>query len=333
MTQSKRAFVAAAALLLQLVLGGTAIGQKPGGTLRIYHIDSPASLSIHEEATISSVIPAMGLFNNLVLYDQHVVQSSIESIVPELATEWSWNGDKTALTFRLRHGVKWHDGTPFAATDVKCTWDLLIGRSSEHLRLNPRASWYRNLAEVTIGGDDSVTFHLKRPQPAFIALLASGLSPVYPCHVPPAQMRVHPIGTRPFKFVEFKPNEYIKLVKNGDYWKPHRPFLDGIEYTIVRNPATANLAFVAGKFDLTFPLFMQVPAMRDIESRAPQAICKLVPQNVSRDVLLNRDKPPFSNPRLRQAVALSVDRKAFMDILGEGQGDLGGAMQPPMAGK
>ena len=100
------------------------------------------------------------------------------------------------------------------------------------------------------------TFHLKRPQPAFIALLASGWSPVYPCHVPPAQMRQRPIGTGPFKFVEFKPNERIKLARNPDYWKPGRPYLDGIEYSIIRNAATWILALGAGKVDRTCPGFV-----------------------------------------------------------------------------
>ena len=72
----------------------------------------------------------------------------------------------------------------------------------------PRKSWYRNLEEVTTNGDYEVTFRLKRPQPAFVALLASGWSAVYPCHVAPRDMRSHPIGTGPFKFVEFKPNEH-----------------------------------------------------------------------------------------------------------------------------
>ena len=75
---------------------------------------------------------------------------------------------------------------------------------------------------------------MKRPQPAFIALLASGFSPVYPCHVPPAQMRQNPIGTGPFKFVVFQRNEFIKVARNPDYWKPGRPYLDGVEYQIIR---------------------------------------------------------------------------------------------------
>ena len=69
-------------------------------------------------------------------------------------------------------------------------------------------------------------------------LLASGVSPVYPCHVSPAQMRQHPIGTGPFKFVEYKPNEYVKLTRSPDYWKPGRPYLDGLEFPIVPSIAT-----------------------------------------------------------------------------------------------
>ena len=76
-----------------------------------------------------------------------------QSIVPELATDWSWSEDGTRLTFNLRQGVKWHDGKPFTASDVKCTWDLLTGKASEKLRVNPRRSWYSNLEEVETDGD------------------------------------------------------------------------------------------------------------------------------------------------------------------------------------
>jgi len=138
----------------------------------------------------------------------------LQSIIPDLATSLLWNEDGTQLTFRLREGVKWHDGKPFTARDVQCTWDLIAGRTAEKLRINPRKSWYRNLDEVTTNSDFEVTFHLKRPQPSFIRLLASGWSPVYPCHVSPRDMRTHPIGTGPFKFVEFKPNESIKVARN-----------------------------------------------------------------------------------------------------------------------
>src|SRR5712671_3240747 len=233
----------AAPLLVSLSAAGPVAAQKTGGILKMYSPDSPASMSIHEEATFVAEGPMMGVFNNLVMFDQQVKQNSLDSIVPDLATAWSWNEDGTELTLPLRAGVSWHDGKPFTAKDVQCTFDMLTGKSSEKLRVNPRKSWYRNLDRVTANGDYEVTFHLKRAQPSLIALLASGWTPVYPCHVPPAQMRQHPVGTGPFKFTEFKPNESIKLSRNPDYWKPGRPYLDGIEYTIIRNMSTAVLSF------------------------------------------------------------------------------------------
>jgi len=325
-------FAAAAVLLIALSLAVGAQAQKSGGILRMPHLDSPASMSIHEEATISTLAPMMGVFNNLVMFDQHVKQNSPQSIVPDLASGWSWNEEGTALTFTLREGVKWHDGKPFTARDVQCTWDLLAGKANDKLRVNPRKSWYRNLDEVTVDGDYQVTFHLKRPQPAFIALLASGWSPVYPCHVLPRDMRTHPIGTGPFKFVEFKPNEVIRVARNPDYWKAGRPYLDGIEYTIIKNSSTAIMAFAAGNFDRYAVGILSIPLMKQIQSQAPDAICEVVPWNIPRMLLVNRAAPPFDNPDLRRALALTLDHQAFIDILSDGQGSIGGAMMPPPAG-
>jgi len=320
---------AAVALLLTLSATDAALAEKQGGILKVYSLDSPASMSIHEEATVFAQRPMMGVFNNLVIFKQDVKQNSLQSVVPDLATGWSWSEDGTELTFPLREGITWHDGRPFTANDVKCTWDLLTGKANEKLRLNPRKAWYRNLAEVTTNGDYEATFHLKRPQPALVALLASGFSPVYPCHVAPRDMRAHPIGTGPFKFVEFKPNERIAVTRNPDYWKKDRPYLDGIEYTIIKNVSTAVLAFNSGKFDMT--LGLPLPLVKDVKSQS-QAICEVVPTNVSRNLIINRDKPPFDNHDLRRAMALSLDRQAFIDILAEGTGSIGGAMQPPPEG-
>src|SRR6267143_5093807 len=326
------AFAIAAPMLVASSAAGPAFAQKQGGILKMYSPDSPASMSIHEEATFVAEGPMMGVFNNLVMFDQHVRQNSLGSIVHDLATGWSWNEEGTELTLPLRAGVAWRDGKPFTAKDVQCTFDMLTGKSSDKLRVNPRKSWYRNLEAVTANGDYEVTFHLKRPQPAFLAALAGGYSPIYPCHIKPRDMRQRPIGTGPFKFVEFKPNERITVTRNPDYWKAGRPYLDGIEYTIIRNQSTAALAFVTGKFDMAFLYSLEVPLLRDVKSQMPQAICELVPLGISRSLIVNRDVPPFDNPDLRQAMALSLDRQAFINIITEGQGDIGGAMQPPPEG-
>src|SRR5438045_1230183 len=97
--------IAAGLLLSALIAAEPACAQKQGGILKSYSIDSPASMSIHEEVTVFALRPAMGVFNNLVIYDQHVKQNSMQSIVPELAKSWAWDEDGTRLTFKLHEGV------------------------------------------------------------------------------------------------------------------------------------------------------------------------------------------------------------------------------------
>src|SRR5215470_2662862 len=101
---------ATAFALAVMLVAMPALAQKSGGILKMYFFDSPASMSIHEEATIAGQGPMMGVFNNLVMYDQHVEQANPKSIVADLATSWAWSEDGKDLTFSLRQGVKWHDG-------------------------------------------------------------------------------------------------------------------------------------------------------------------------------------------------------------------------------
>src|SRR5438045_9574026 len=110
MTRNLLAVAVAGGLTLALASAGPAFAQKPGGTLVIQHWDSPASMSIHEEATYSTVVPIMGVMNNLVLYRQDQPQNTIQGIVPDLADRWTWSEDGAELTIKLRHGVKSHDG-------------------------------------------------------------------------------------------------------------------------------------------------------------------------------------------------------------------------------
>src|SRR6266704_518664 len=148
-----KAHLAAGGVLMALLTAEAAFAQKSGGILRMPGFASPASMSIHEESTIAAGIPLMGVFNNLVVFDQHVAQNSLASIVPDLASDWSWDETGAALSFHLRQSVKWHDGKPFTAADVKCTWEALAGKGSEKLRVNPRKSWYLNLDRVSTKGE------------------------------------------------------------------------------------------------------------------------------------------------------------------------------------
>ncbi|MBT5812208.1 MAG: ABC transporter substrate-binding protein [Rhodospirillaceae bacterium] len=223
-------------------------------------------------------------------------------------------------------------GKPFTSKDVKCTFDLVLGKRGKiKLRKNPRKAWWKNLDSVESKGDSEVTFNLKRTQPAFLALLASGYAPVYPCHVSPKTMRTHPIGTGPFKFVSLKQNESVKFVRNKDYWKKDRPYLDAIEYSIIKSRSTRILALISGKFDMGFNGDITVPLQRDIMSQAPDMVCERVVGGSS-NLIVNQAKPPFDNANIRKAMVLAIDRKAFIDIISKGENVQGGAMIPPPQG-
>jgi peptide/nickel transport system substrate-binding protein len=327
---------AKAALVLlsaSLLISSPAEAQKRGGTLRLYHNDNPPSTSLLEESTVSSAAPFAPIFNNLVRFDPAKPHESLDTIIGDLAESWSWDATNTKLTFKLRQGVKWHDGTPFTAKDVQCTWRMLIGKGdTSDFHRNPRKIWYTKLQDVSINGDDEATFELSEPQPSLLVLLASAFSVVSPCHVPQQVMRTKPIGTGPFKLVEFKRGDSIRLVRNPDYFRKDRPYLDEITYRIVDNRATRLLAFSTGEFDITFPSDVTVALIGDVKARAPNAICEMTYSGVQANLMVNRANPPFDNPDIRKAMSLAIDRKPFNTILMEGQGLLGGAMLPKPVG-
>jgi peptide/nickel transport system substrate-binding protein len=145
-------------------------------------------------------------------------------------------------------------------------------------------------------------------------------------------MRLNPVGTGPFRFVEFKSNDLIRLARNPDYWKPGRPYLDAIEWRIVSSLASRTLAFVAGEVDFTFVGDAPPPVVKQIALQAPKAVCQFVTANVTTNLLVNRDAAPFSDPKIRRAMMLALDRQGLNDIIFEGKGLISGAMLPPPYG-
>src|SRR5215471_9658652 len=161
---------------------------KPGGTLNVMlREDLSQGFAVHETATISTVFPSSPCFSNLVMFDPANPVESPDSVVPELAERWSWQDNYRNLVFFLRKNVKWHDGQPFTAKDVKFTFDMVRGAPDAQgkLRLSPRKDWYANIDAIEAPDPYTVVFRLKRPQPSLLLLLASGYSPVYAAHVNP----------------------------------------------------------------------------------------------------------------------------------------------------
>lgn len=303
-----------------------------GGILRGYQPGNTASMSLLEETTLLVIAPMQAAFNNLVVFDPNVRQNSMTSIVPELATAWSWGDDGKQLDFTLRSDVTWHDGKPFSAADVVHTWNLLLVKGDDKIRVNPRSAWYDNVQEVTAKGKDQVTFRLKRPQPSLLMLLASAGAPIYPAHVPSRDMRTNPIGTGPFKFVEYRRDERIRFVRNPNYWKPGRPYLDGIDWSIVPDRATQILGLVSGRFDMSFPAWVSLPLLKDVRSQAPDIKFEIAPTGNASNIAINNTAPPFNDAQLRRVAALTLDRSEFIRIMTDGRGLVGGIMMPPPNG-
>lgn len=319
-------------LIVALALVGmaaSAVAQKTGGVLKRANDENPPSASIHEEGSNIVTTPFIPVFNNLVDFDPTKSLSRTDSIVPDLATSWSWSADNKTLTFKLRRGVKWHDGKPFTSADVKCTWDAVAEKREAAWRRSPRKAWFSNLQEIVVEGEDQVSFRLARPQPSFLFFFAGGFSPVYPCHVDGRAMRQKPIGTGPFMVRSIEPGKMIRLVKNPNYWKPGRPYLDGIDMPVIPSPSTRSLAFQAGDTDIYTP---SATLLAEVKAKVPDAICDVGLSYAYTQLLINRTVAPFADPRVRKAMALAIDRDAVAKIKGAGLDRLGGELMPPPQG-
>src|SRR5712664_4627034 len=209
---------------------------KYGGVLTLMQREElPQGLSILETSTIATVWPASPCFNNLVYFDPAKPMEAPDTIVGELAEKWSWQDGYRNLVFFLRKDVKWHDGKPFTSKDVKFTFDMVreAPEAQAKLRINPRKDWYTNIEAVEAADPHTVVFRLQRPQPSLLLMFASGYSPVYAAHVPPASYRTGCIGTGPFKVKEWRKGEFVDYVKNTDYFVKGRPYLDTLRYVVI----------------------------------------------------------------------------------------------------
>ena len=198
---------------------------------------------------------------------------------------------------------------------------------------NPRKVWYSKLQDVSINGDYEATFELSEPQPSLPVLLASAFSPVYPCHVPQQVMRTKPIGTGPFKFVEFKRGDSIRLVRNPDYWKKDRPYLDEITRPDDRQPRHADAGVRDRRIRHHLSLRRQRSPDEGHQGAGAERDLRDDPTGTQINLMVNRVNPPFDNPDIRKAMSLALDRKPFNTILMEGLARIGGAMLPKPEGE
>jgi peptide/nickel transport system substrate-binding protein len=152
---------------------------------------------------------------------------------------------------------------------------------------------------------------------------------VYPCHVDGRQMRQKPIGTGPFMVSSFEQGKMIRLTRNPNYFKPGRPYLDGIDMPIIASPSTRILAFVAGDTDLYTP---SATLLAEVKAKVPDAICEVGLSYAYTQLIINRSVAPFNDVRIRRALALAIDRDAVVKVKGAGLDRLGGELMPPPEG-
>jgi len=325
-----------AAVLVGVSYSGSALGQarqspKTGGTLTLtLREDLSQGFSIHETATISTVWPAMPCLSNLVLFDPLKKTESVSTIIGELAEKWSWQDNYRNLVFFLRKGVKWHDGQPFTSKDVKFTFDMLreAPDAPAKLRINPRKDWYANVEAVETPDPHTVVFHLKKPQPSLLMMLASGYSPVYAAHVPPANYRTGCVGTGPFKVKEWRKGEFVEFVRNPDYFVKGRPYLDGLKYVAIVERGTRIAALQSGQVDVSFPGEVPKVAAEQLKKAVPQLVITEFSQNVTDNMIMNIKKPPFDNQKIRLAVSYAIDRRALVRAVHQGAATVGASMAP-----
>jgi peptide/nickel transport system substrate-binding protein len=304
---------------------------KSGGSLKIMHReDTPQGFAVHETSTISTVWPSSPCFNNLVFFDPLKSKESADTIIGELAEKWSWQDHYRNLVFFLRKDVKWHDGKPFTSKDVKFTFDMVreAPGAEGKLRINPRKDWYANVDAIEAPDPYTVVFRLKRPQPSLLIMLASGYSPVYAAHIPPAQYRTTCVGTGPFKLKEWRHGEFIDYVKNPDYFVKGRPYLDGLRYVIIKERGTRTAALQAGQLDVAMPGETTKTAAEQIKAAVPKVVVMTTATNVTDNIIMNVKKPPFDNQKVRLAVSYAIDRRALIQGVHQGGAILGSGMLP-----
>ncbi|MBS7701740.1 ABC transporter substrate-binding protein [Chelatococcus asaccharovorans] len=252
---------------------------------------------------------------------------------PELATEWAVSEDGLRYWFRLREGVRWHDGKPFDAKDV--VFSILLQRD-----VHPRGRRvFRNVTAVNALGSHEVEILLSEPAPYLLVAFAGSGVPIAPAHIyagtdiaaNPANNA--PIGTGPFRFVEWVRGSHIILERNDDYWDQPRPYLDGIVYRFVFDPLTQVAGIETGEVHLT-PTGVPLSEL-DRLRRNPQLGIETRGFGYNNTIVrleFNLDHPHLSDLRVRQAIAHAIDVETIASTAYQGQATpLYGPVSPGLA--
>ena len=311
-----------------LVQNALAAAPKKGGTIKLAWVDAVDTLDPHFTSSLGSVKILNNVFNGLlkVAYDGKKV-----SFVPDLAETWEMPDEKTHV-FKLRPGVKFHNGDPCDAEAVK--WSL--ERVKDPAVGSPHAWKFETLAGIDIVDDLTVRMRFSKPY-AFLPVALTGSTGRAGTIVSKRAVEQHgkafgrnPVGTGPFKFAGWRENESITLERNPDYFEPGLPYLDGVQILLIKEPTAAVAAMMSGQVDgMSLSPFQFIPQLK---ANKNLKVYGEVEGNYSY-VAMNNRRSPFDDPMLRKAVAAAIDRNVIVK-----QGYFGEAIpaysciSPPMTG-
>lgn len=314
---SRRVVVGVAALMLA---SGAALAQpKPGSnTLTFALSPEPPFIFTAINTTLQMGMVSSKIHESLLKIDHDLKPQ------PLLATGWEASPDGLTYTFKLRSGVKWHDGKDFTSADVKYTVMEVLKK------LHPRGrSSFAKVVDVETPDPMTAVFKLSGPAPQMIVALASSYeSPMVPRHlyegtdVPANPLISKPIGTGPFTFKEWQKGSYIILEKNPNYWDAGKPKLDGIVFRIINDASARAVALESGEAQIGGLSPVPLTDMKRLEKLPNIAIETRGYAYMSPFMLmeLNTRKPPLNDVRVRQALAYAIDRDRMTKIVWAGYG-------------
>ena len=314
-----RSFTLSLAVVLgtALLLPGAGVAQKRGGTLVMLVQPEPPTLASYV-STSGPIGQVTGkVYEGLLEYDFNLKP------IPGLAESWKVSPDGRTITFTLQKGVKFHDGKAFTSADVK--FSVLEVLKKNH----PRGpATFREVTEIDTPDAQTAIFRLATPAPYLLMALSGYESPMLPKHlfegtdVKASKYANAPVGTGPFKFVEWQRGQFIRLDRNPDYWKKGRPYLDRIVARFVADSATRTAAMEKGEAHVGG--FAAIP-WSDVKTLAKLPTIETTTRGyeMSSPIVqldFNTRKAPFDNVKVRQAVSYAVNRKAVIESVWFGWG-------------
>ncbi len=329
-TWPKRGKLLIAVLLLALwVLPVGAADEEPqyGGIMKVAIQGDPPSLDMHQESTFLVMIPFGNVYNTLIKFHPH----RHNDIVGDLAESWTSSEDGLTHTFKLRQGVKFHDGSDFTSADAKASWEKICFPPKG--TISHKRAIYRMVDKIEAPDPYTVVFKLHYPAASFIPLMALPYNFIYSkakLDEDPNWYKKNAMGTGPFKLKTIRRGSFIEMERNDNYWKEGMPYLDGIKYFMIKDTSARAKSVRTGRTDVELRGFP--PA--EVEAMQKQMGDKLTvayPRiNLQWGVAFNVTKKPFDDVRVRKALSLAIDRYDMAKVLDplSGLSIVGGVMHP-----